>query len=102
MYPDKFRMGTDFVYVTPPLSLAPSYTYREAVEYCASSHNAFLPTIQNRLDAFHIGVEQEIDQDRKFIRLWDVDIFEQNLILTIVPIWSIASYNPCERIYEGF
>ena len=59
MHPEKTRMSSDFVYVTPPEST--TYTYHDAVDYCVVNHNAGLPSIKTREEAFDLIASQRID-----------------------------------------
>ena len=64
MHPDKDRMATDFVYVTP--SASTTYNFHEATEFCVTNHNGVLPTITTREDALQIQTYQNIEVNGKW------------------------------------
>ena len=59
MFPEKTRMGSNYVYVTPTKST--TYTYHDAVEICAINHNAVIPTIHSAEEASSIGIHQILE-----------------------------------------
>ena len=62
MHPEKFRMGTDFVY---SVVTTETMNYHDAVEYCQTEHGASLPIFQSSHDANWITIDQEIQRNGK-------------------------------------
>lgn len=69
-------MGTDFAFSEATSS---TMTFHDAVEYCRTTYDATLPIIQNRLDANHITVEQEIQFNSKKFPFFMLGVFKISL-----------------------
>ena len=57
-YPDKFRMGTDYVF---SVTSEEKMTYEDGVEFCRTKHNATQPIFYTRKDANLLTIDQELE-----------------------------------------